>query len=232
MRTPIPQYMESQTKKEVTVQRVDHLPKIGAENGFLDIDPIWNDPDNAELKALRKDPCILAEGDVVFLPEKVEEKKLEPVPTDLKHRFLLKGKRPQLRIVLKSTSDKPISGLEVELSVGTPPERLITDASGLLAKTIARTSTEGQLQFKLETPEVEINAPLFIGGLQPVHTIVGISLRLNNLGYNVGEVDNSDSEFSRRFKSAVEEFQCDHELTVDGIPGPKTQKELEKQHGC
>ena len=33
------------------------------------------------------------------------------------------------------------------------------------------------------------------------------------------------------FKSAVEEFQCDQEITVDGICGPRTQAKLKDVHG-
>jgi peptidoglycan hydrolase-like protein with peptidoglycan-binding domain len=41
-----------------------------------------------------------------------------------------------------------------------------------------------------------------------------------------------DEEDEARFKSAVEEFQCDHGLAVDGKCGPKTQAKLEEIHGC
>jgi murein L,D-transpeptidase YcbB/YkuD len=34
------------------------------------------------------------------------------------------------------------------------------------------------------------------------------------------------------FLSAVEEFQCDHGLTVDGKCGPATQARLKQAHGC
>lgn len=36
----------------------------------------------------------------------------------------------------------------------------------------------------------------------------------------------------QKFRSAVEEFQCDNNLTVDGICGPATQATLLKVHGC
>jgi peptidoglycan hydrolase-like protein with peptidoglycan-binding domain len=34
------------------------------------------------------------------------------------------------------------------------------------------------------------------------------------------------------FRSAVEEFQCDHGLTVDGDCGAQTQAKLLSVHGC
>jgi peptidoglycan hydrolase-like protein with peptidoglycan-binding domain len=52
--------------------------------------------------------------------------------------------------------------------------------------------------------------------------------RLNNLGYRAGDTtDANDSAF----KSAVEEFQCDYALAVDGICGPNTQGKLKDVHG-
>lgn len=39
-------------------------------------------------------------------------------------------------------------------------------------------------------------------------------------------------EAQEQFRSAVEEFQCDHGLTVDGICGPITQAKLKQVHGC
>jgi peptidoglycan hydrolase-like protein with peptidoglycan-binding domain len=53
--------------------------------------------------------------------------------------------------------------------------------------------------------------------------------RLNNLGYFAGEIENPDQT---AFESAVEEFQCDHGVHVDGICGPNTQAKLKKLHGC
>jgi murein L,D-transpeptidase YcbB/YkuD len=35
-----------------------------------------------------------------------------------------------------------------------------------------------------------------------------------------------------RIRLAVEEFQCDHGLKVDGVGGPDTQNKLKEVHGC
>ena len=56
----------------------------------------------------------------------------------------------------------------------------------------------------------------------------GQAARLTNLGYLMNTEDSPDAELL----SAVEEFQCDEELAVDGISGPKTQNQLVKVHGC
>lgn len=56
--------------------------------------------------------------------------------------------------------------------------------------------------------------------------ISGQSGRLTNLGYFSGDVNQPEPA---DFKSAVEEFQCDHGLAVDGICGPITQASLRRR---
>ncbi len=54
----------------------------------------------------------------------------------------------------------------------------------------------------------------------------GQQARLDNLGYFASDGDDD------AFKSAVEEFQCDNSLTVDGDCGPATQAKLKQVYGC
>ena len=48
---------------------------------------------------------------------------------------------------------------------------------------------------------------------------------LERLGYDLGSCG-VDGDFGRMTEKAVKAFQKDHGLTVDGICGPKTWKEL------
>jgi len=52
---------------------------------------------------------------------------------------------------------------------------------------------------------------------------------LNNLGYEAGDVGAPDPE---RFRSAVEEFQCDQDMDVTGDCDDATQSQLRSAHGC
>jgi len=47
----------------LTIEQGDHLPRIADENGFSDWHTIWDDPNNASLRAQRQDPGVLAPGD-------------------------------------------------------------------------------------------------------------------------------------------------------------------------
>ena len=55
--------------KPYVVKAGDYTKKLAHTLGF-DADEVWNDPKNAELKKLRKDPDMLVAGDVLFVPEK------------------------------------------------------------------------------------------------------------------------------------------------------------------
>jgi hypothetical protein len=77
-----------------------------------------------------------------------------------------------------------------------------------------------------------VSTPLKIGHLDPVDLPSGQRARLNNLGIYAGEMGDADSEDGQMLlRSAVEEFQCDQGLTVDGICGPKTQARLAEVYG-
>ena len=71
--------------------------------------------------------------------------------------------------------------------------------------------------------------PVQIGCLDPIDEPSGQLIRLANLGYY--RLDGTDIDQSE-FVSAVEEFQCEQGLTVDGICGPATQAKLKQVYGC
>ncbi len=73
-----------------------------------------------------------------------------------------------------------------------------------------------------------IAIPLKIGHLDPVDVQTGQIARLNNLGYFAGPLDPLDEKL---LLSAIEEFQCDKGLQVDGKCGLKTQAKLVEVHG-
>jgi N-acetylmuramoyl-L-alanine amidase len=211
-----------------TVQQGDHLSKIAKDNGFTDYTVIWNHPENADLKKQRQNPNVLLPGDQIFVPDM--EEKQESGATDKRHTFTVDKKILKLRLVLEDIYEKPIAGAQCALLVGDQTFQVTTDSQGKLEQEIPLDSTEAFLAIRGDqTPFANEVIAIKIGHLDPIDELSGQIARLNNLGYFPGNLDGSDAD---AFQSAVEEFQCDHGLKVDGDCGPKTQAKLKEVHGC
>jgi len=203
------------------VRQGECLSKIAAEKGFPDYTKIWDHPENAELKEKRKNPNILYPGDRVFIPDM--ETKEESASTEQRHRFRYSGSPLKLRMVLKDAEDEPIANTECVLQVGLERYELMTDGNGQVEQEIPRNATQG----KLTIQGMEI--VLKIGHLDPIEELTGWQARLNNLGYYAGDLGTVDED---QLRSAIEEFQCDYGLQVDGDCGINTQKKLKEIYGC
>jgi Putative peptidoglycan binding domain/LysM domain len=203
-----------------TVKQGDYISSIAEKHGLAP-DKIWDHPDNANLKEKRKDQNILFPGDIVFIP--YMEEKEESGATEQRHRFRFKADTLWLRIVFKDNNNEPIANTPYRLNLEGQTIEARTDGDGLLEQQIAPSAAEGHLLIQHREFLIKI------GYLDPIETITGVQERLKNLGYYGGEVDGVES---KQILSAIEEFQCDHGLTVDGIAGPNTQAKLKKIHGC
>jgi N-acetylmuramoyl-L-alanine amidase len=227
--------------KQHTVVQGEYLSKIAHEYGFKSYKTIWNAPENKDLKEKRKNPNVLFPGDVLFIPDR-EVKEVSCV-TDRRHKFQAKGEDLELRIALKGFRNEPLQEHECTLVVESDRTEFKTKWDGIIEKKIPETASQGLLldKGKAGSPfSLQREIVLKIGHLDPVETMSGQIARLNNLGYDAAELPDhtltvAEEERIRksvRFLSAVEEFQCDFNLTVDGICGKKTQAKLLESHGC
>jgi N-acetylmuramoyl-L-alanine amidase len=163
----------------------------------------------------------LTPGDELFVPDKLLKR--EARPTGAKHRFTAPVQPLVLRVVVKNFDDQPVANTPCKLQVEDQTFQLKTDGHGKIEKEIPKNAESG----KLTVGDQEF--PVKIGHLDPVDLVSGFRARLNNLGYNAGESDDLDDP---QLRSAIEEFQCDQHLTVDGVCGPQTQNKLKQVHGC
>jgi len=207
--------------REHVVQQGEFLSDIAAQYGFARYETIWDHPDNARLKQERKNPNVLFPGDILYIPEK--DLREEACGTEQRHVFLLHAQPCVLRIVSKDLDGEPIAETECTLQVEAEQHELTTDANGMVEQAIPKTARRGRLQIR------NVEVPIQIGHLDPVEKDSGQQARLNNLGYYAGPLGDIEE---RELKSAIEEFQCDQELVVDGKCGPVTQKKLVEAHGC
>lgn len=211
-----------------TVLQGDYLSKIAKAFGFSDYRTIWFHPENAQLKQLRQNPNVLYPGDIVYIPDR--EPRFESRPTDKLHQFTAKLPVIKLRLTLEDMYEKPIANTPCVLSLEKDNRRITTDGTGKIDEVILPDAHDAVLVIQGDaTPFQNTQIPIKIGDLDPIDTDTGQAARLTNLGYYFERIDKIDKA---AFSSAVEEFQCDHSLKVDGICGPQTQAKLKQVHGC
>jgi N-acetylmuramoyl-L-alanine amidase len=205
------------------VEQGDHMVKIAAKFGFGDFNTIWNHAKNEELKKKRGNPNVLFPGDLVHIPDK--KQKQESKPTEASHKFKAQRPKLMLRLTLKGPDGKPLSGKKITLKVEGDSFELSTDGNGAIQQKVKPMAENGKVIIK----ELSIEAPLKIGHLDPAEEVSGYRARLNNLGFAAGS---SDDSADPRLRSAVEEFQCNHGLTVTGDVDDETRDKLKEAHGC
>jgi N-acetylmuramoyl-L-alanine amidase len=206
-----------------TVAQGEHLSGIAQKYGFRTYEIIWNHANNASLKKKRVNPNVLFPGDVLFIPDKAQ--KTCSVPTAAVHVFKVKAPKLKLSLVVRDRAGKPMPNTDCELEIEGAKYKLKTNANGAVEKPISATAATGTLR----VPGIDMESPVKIGHLDPVEEDSGLAGRLQNLGYYRGDLDKLDED---ELASAVQEFQCDFGLTVDGIVGPQTTAKLKEIHGC
>jgi hypothetical protein len=202
------------------IQQGEHLSTLAERHGFQSYERIWDDPANAELKKLRQNPNVLLPGDEVTIPDR--EQKAVPVETSAMHRFVLRRSGLKLRLLIQDHSGRPRASEPCALAIEGDSADLVTDGDGKVLRAISPSARRASVTFA----EVEIS--IDVGHLDPIDELSGWQARLINLGYFDSPIDDEDDP---EVRSAVEEFQCDHDLTVNGRCDAATQQKLLFVHG-
>ncbi|MEK7724532.1 MAG: LysM peptidoglycan-binding domain-containing protein, partial [Acidobacteriota bacterium] len=126
------------------VRSGDCISSIAFANGFSP-DTIWNHPNNAALKAKRKDPNVLLPGDIVFVPDKRLKEVREP--TNQVHKFMVKNVPAKFRIQIMENNE-PQANVPFTLTVdgkvvSNPGDR--TTSTGMVICSILPNAIEGLL---------------------------------------------------------------------------------------
>jgi hypothetical protein len=207
-----------------TVAPGDHMSRVAATNGFKSHVPLTDEPTNAPLIKLRKTPHILGVGDPVTVPP-LEAREVDRA-TDQRHRFHATIPELVLRVKHLNWVGVPITPPATALGDGKP---LVVTPGSAGVFTVPVTPVLDRVRFAHITNPKGDDTLLRVGFLQPVDTVAGARERLTNLGYEAGD---KDDVTNLQLRSAVEEFQCDQKLLVDGRIGPDTRARLLKVHGC
>lgn len=201
----------------------DCISSIAFEHGFFP-DTIWDYPDNAKLKELRRDPNVLLPGDIVIIPDLRLKEVTEP--TNMVHKFYRKGVPEKLRLQFKLNNipraNEPYT-LEIDRKTVITGKK--TDGEGRIECSIPPNAREILVTFD-EGREIY---NVYAGFLNPVEDISGVQARLSNLGYYDGPIDNRQSE---ELAAAIRSFQEENNLSsCDGTLNDETRASLKQAYG-
>ena len=146
-----------------TVKQGDCIMSIAEDCGFF-WETLWNHPDNAQLKTLRKDPNILFPGDVVTIPDKTV--KFENKPTDQRARFLKKNPRVQVRLRLLDIERRPRAEAQYTANIDGTTSEGKSDADGYITLVVPPNAQELKLEVTEGTRINEYVLPL--GSIDPI----------------------------------------------------------------
>ncbi|MFT3767398.1 MAG: peptidoglycan-binding domain-containing protein [Minicystis sp.] len=210
------------------VRQGDYLLKLAFARGF-DADEVWNDPKNADLKALRKDHRLLAPGDVVYVPEKEAEEL--PIQKGTTNRYV--AKVPKVTLDLRfHDGDSPFANESYEVRGLGSPLQGTTDGEGRVSVKVPVHVAEVQVVF----PDRRVAFPVRVGHLDPIEEPTGVRQRLQHLGfYEAAQADApdwADLDAVERDRRAVTAFQTRHGLPSSGDMDDETRAALQKAHGA
>jgi hypothetical protein len=212
----------------LTIRQGEFLARIARGQGFTDPAVIWNLPENKPLRDSGRTPVTLAPGDDLFIPERAE--RTLSGGTETRYKAKVKVSVVRLRVVLQTLGGKALANASGTLHTAGSDTSITTDGSGQFETVLIGATETAALQLAGSGTTLHgVVIPLHIGHLDPVTTVGGQEARLNNLGYRAGIAGDANAAV---FRSAVEEFQCDEKLAVDGACGPATQAKLRGVHGC
>jgi len=203
-----------------TVKQGECLESIAHQYGFF-WQTLWNDPNNAALKAKRKDPNVLLAGDSVFVLEKRAAEKAGA--TEERHRFRRKGVPSVFQLQL-FRQDEPRAKEPYVLDIDGTLITGTTNSNGVLRCVIPPDAKVGKLQLTRSAEEFLLD----LGHLDPVDELTGMQARLKNLGFYRGQVDGL---LGPQTEQAIRAFQEKHGLSVTGKNDDATRRKLQDMHG-
>ncbi|MCZ6678717.1 MAG: peptidoglycan-binding protein [Candidatus Poribacteria bacterium] len=206
--------------RKYTVRRGDCISSVAHKYNLL-LDTIWNDPANAQLKELRKDPNVLLPGDVVQVRNK--ELKEESIATGKRHKYRRKGLTETLEIQLLDPDQEPRSSVSYILTIDGDQRNGQTDGGGWLKEQIHPHAKQGKVE--LETGETY---EFRLGTVDPIDSISGAQKSLMNLGYDCG--DDAIGELGPGTENALRRYQADNGLQETGQIDDATRNSLSQTH--
>jgi N-acetylmuramoyl-L-alanine amidase len=209
------------------VRQGDYLTRLAETMGF-DADSVWQHPDNAALRERRSDPNILAPGDVLRVPRPAPPQHLS-VAARTRNAYRATRQRMTLCVVVHDQRG-PLANQRYVVESPPPRSEGTTSGSGELTISVSTADREALVSF----PDLELRLPIHVAHLDPVTEPSGVWMRLEHLGYLAPRIPGTslgDAERRSRLADAIESFQRDQGLTVNGVVDEALCSALCRAHG-
>lgn len=201
------------------VRQGECVESIAAETGHF-WEQLWKLPENAALRAARKDPNLLLPGDRLEVPP-LQRKEVE-AETGKRHVFQRRGVPSRIHVILK-VKGEPRNDEPYTLIVDGKEMTGRTSAEGEIKHAIPPTARTGKLVVGEGARRAEY--ALSIGALDPLSETSGVAGRLANLG-----LDPAGPERADWAAAALQDFQKREGLTVSGELDQATIQALQRVH--
>ena len=208
---------------EYMARQGDCILSIAESLGFF-WETIWNHPDNARLRELRRDPNILLPGDKVIIPEKTP--RVETKSTDGRATFVKKTVAVQVKLRLLDWKRKPRANVRYVATVDGIGSSGQADIDGYITLTVKPSCRDLTLKVMEGSKTDEYSLPL--GFIDPIDEISGVQQRLTNLGFPYLSDQGMQEEGTT---TPIHAFQKEMGLTVTGDVDDATRAKLKELHG-
>ena len=210
------------------VRQGDYLTKLGHTMGF-DPDAVWNHAKNKQLRDRRPDRDMLHPGDLLWIPDAPEVRRLGVKPF-MSNRYAANiPKKPvEVRLVVggEAVAKEPYA----ILGLGPDPITGATDDNGWIKTTVDVHVRELEVVLTRKNRTLRVR----VGDLDPVDTLSGLRKRLLHLGfYRPGRIgaENHDAADGDALIAALKAFQASKSLGASGRLDEDTRKALIGAHG-
>lgn len=205
---------------EYEVQPGDCLLSIAQRSGHF-WETLWNHPQNAELRSVRRNPGVLLPDDRVTIPPRRTGE--AACQTGKRHSFVRRGMPAKLCVRLLHEDDSPIAHEPYILDVDGNLQRGELNREGRLEVAIPPDARRAVIKLVRTNQTFE----LLLGEVEPIDSWSGIQTRLRNLGFLEGEESGQPGELTRR---ALADFQEHYKLPTSGEPDAATKAKLLEVH--
>jgi hypothetical protein len=209
------------------VRRNEHLSQIASRFGVSAAE-VWDHPRNGDLRRRRRDPNVLAPGDVLLIPKPPRRDPVRIAHKGSTHFTL--PPEPTVTVTIRLRDEHGEfrgEAFDVRLRGARPEDPPLCEGT---------TGGSGEVVFDVPVSihEVVLRVPgrsyatvVYVGGLDPAATESGIRARLRHLGFLRPSRPGLEAQ---AFEDAVRRFQAEQGLAVTGRMDADTAARLQDEH--